>query len=53
MALDLEMVLRLTAHIEAMKDDPYLCGHPEWQTLVEEAGEVGEHFSTYLISSNG
>jgi hypothetical protein len=28
---------RLAEHIEAMADDAYLVGHPEWLAIVEEA----------------
>ena len=27
----------LVAHIRAMANDAYLCGHPEWQEIVQEA----------------
>jgi len=27
----------LLEHILAMADDPYLCGHPEWEEIVKES----------------
>ena len=30
-------LLALAEHIEAMHDDDYLTGHPEWLAIVEEA----------------
>jgi hypothetical protein len=45
-------ILRLIAHIEAMKDDAHFCEHPEWEIIVDEALEAGEYASTFEISSN-
>lgn len=30
-------LLQLALHIQAMSDDAYLAGHPEWQVIVKEA----------------
>ena len=42
----IKMALKLTAHIEAMANDAYLTGHPEWIEICEESLEVGEYMST-------
>jgi hypothetical protein len=28
---------RIVKHVLAMENDPYLCGHPEWVAICEEA----------------
>lgn len=48
----LKIALALTAHIEAMRDDVYLIGHPEWEVICEESLQLGEYLSTFLISGN-
>ena len=39
--LSLQRVRDLSDHIEAMADDAYLTGHPEWTEIVEGARGLG------------
>ena len=39
-----KQVIELCKHIDAMADDAYLVGHPEWEEIANEAAKVRADF---------